>query len=132
MVSTYDPENVNVVVDGFIVTGFADGTFVNVEQEEENYVSYVGAKGEVARSKNANKTGHITLTLKHTSPSNAVLNRLANSKGTFAASVIDQNDSSFTAGGPECWIEKPASIERGKEISEREWVIKVAELEIKE
>jgi hypothetical protein len=131
MVHTYDPIDVNVIVDGTILTGFAEGAFVQVEQEEESYTSYVGAKGEVTRSKNANKMGRITVTLKQSSPSNALLSRLAKSRHTFPVSVVDQNFRA-TAGGTECWVEKPANMEFGKEAGEREWIFIVSELEINE
>lgn len=128
---TYDTEDVNVIVNGTILTGFADGTFVSVEQDEERYTPYVGAKGEVSRAKNANKMGKITITLAQDSPSNSYMSRLSNSKETFPVSVVDQNFGS-TSGGNDCWVEKPSNIEYGKEISEREWVIVVPVLEINE
>ena len=131
MVREYDPMNVNVIADGDIMTGFADGTFVSVEQDEENFSTMVGAKGEVSRAKNANKLGTINLTLKHTSPSNARLNQLARSGRLFPVSVVDLNDGS-SAGGREAWVEKPANKDWGKEETTREWTIKVAQLEVNE
>lgn len=128
-VRTYDPQDVNVVVDGTILTGFAEGTFVSIERSEESYVMYVGSKGEVARSVNANKSGTITITLDQTSPSNAVLRRLANSVATFPISVVDQNTGE-TSGGNNAWVEQPASKEFGNEIGTREWTIVVPELEV--
>lgn len=124
---TYNPKDVSVVVNGTVLTGFAEDSFVTAEKAEDNYTKYVGALGEVARSKNADPTGSITVTLNHTSPSNAVLNALAKSKDTFSAFVIDRNSKQVNAGGGTCWIQKPASIERGAEISEREWTIVVAD-----
>lgn len=128
---TYDPEEVNVIVNGTILTGFADGTFVNVEQDEERYTPYVGAKGEVSRAKNANKMGKITITLSQDSPSNSYMSRLANSSETYPVAVVDQNYGS-TSGGNDSWVEKRSSLEFGKEITEREWVIVVPVLEINE
>lgn len=131
VVRTYDTEDVNVIVNGTILTGFADGTFVNVERDEESFTPYIGAKGEVSRAKNANKMGKITITLAQDSPSNSYLNRLANSSNTFPTSVVDQNFGS-TSGGNDCWIEKPTGTEYGKEISSREWIVVVPFLEINE
>src|SRR5690554_4135171 len=112
--NTYDPQDVNVVVNGTILTGFMDGTFITVERDEESYTTHVGSKGEVTRSRNANKLGRITVTLKQDSPSNSYLNRLANGKDTFAVSVVDQNFNA-SAGGNDAWIERPANLEFGKE-----------------
>ncbi|SKB05112.1 phage structural protein [Sporosarcina newyorkensis] len=130
-VNTYDPLDTNVVVNNTILTGFADGTFINVERDEESYTAHVGAKGEVARARNANKMGKITVTLSQDSPSNSILSKMARGKDTFSVSVVDQNFGS-TSGGNDCWIEKPPNLEFGKEISEREWIIVVPVLEIDE
>jgi len=127
-VNTYDPEDVNVIVNGTILTGFMDGTFVRVEKDEENYTAHVGAKGEVTRSKNANKLGKITVTLKQDSPSNAYLKRLEKSKSTFPVAVIDQNFGE-NRGGNDAWIEKSPNSEYGDEISSREWIFVVPELD---
>ncbi len=125
-VENYDPRLVTVIIDGIFITGFAEGSFVECEKDEENYSTYVGAQGEVSRARNANPIGTITLTTKSTSPSNGYLSGKARSKDMFPVQVIDGNGN-FKAGGNECWIEKPASWEGSDEISEREWVIKVAD-----
>lgn len=127
---TYDPRDVQVIVGGNILTGFADGGFVKCEKQEDNYETHVGAQGEVSRSRNANPLGTITITLQSTSPSNAVLNRLAKSRNTFAARVVDRNTGNVTAGGSECWVQKPADREWGDEVSDVEWVIIVADYDI--
>jgi len=123
----YDPRDVNVIVDGKYLTGFAEGTFVSAEKDEENYTVYVGAKGEVSRARNANPLGTITVTLKNTSPSNAIMNALAKSKDLFGVQVIDANSNTKKAGGSEAWLEKPSNISWGDEIETLEWVIKVAD-----
>ncbi len=131
-IKEYDPRDVSVIVDGHIVTGLGDGTFVQVEKSEENYETYVGAQGEITRARNANPLGQITVTLQNTSPTNAIFNRLAKSKGTFAARVVDRNTGKLTAGGSECWFEKPADREWGEETSEIEWTIIVGDYDITE
>lgn len=126
-----DPMNVNAISDGHVTTGFADGTFIQMEQDEESFTTMVGAKGEVSRTKNANKMGTFTVTLSQTSPSNAHYARLARTGKIHPFYVIDQNDGS-RSGGRECWVEQQASKEWAKEEQSREWTIKVAELEVDE
>ncbi len=126
----YDPRDVSVIVNGNIITGFADGTFVSVEKDEDNFETYVGAQGEVGRSRNANPVGTITVNLQNVSPSNAVLNRLAKGRDTFSAKVVDRNTGNTTAGGSKCWIQKPADREWGDEVSEVEWNIVVGDYDI--
>lgn len=132
---TYDPNDVNVIIGGRAITGFAEGTFVAAERLEDNFTEYVGAKGEVALAESNNKTGEITITLESTSPSIGYLNDLANRKGASAVvpvSIVDLNDSGrITVSGAEARVRKPANYEGGKEISEREFVIFVSELEFR-
>jgi len=128
---TYDPKDVSVVVDGLVAHGFADGTFVSATKEEDSYETYVGAQGEVTRSRNANKIGTITLTLKSTSAFNSELLRLSKKKDTFPARVIDRNTGGVRAGGSRAWVQKPADYEAGDEVQEREWNIVVADFNMK-
>lgn len=132
---TYDPKDVNVVVDGVALTGFAEDTFVSAERTEDNFTEYVGAQGEVAMAESNNRTGEITVTLEGTSPSVEYLNGLANRKGKNAivpVSVVDLNDDSrVVISGAEARVRKPAVYEAGKEIAEREFVLFVSEMELK-
>lgn len=57
MARIYDPEDVNLIVDGTIITGFAEDTFIAVERMEDTFTEYVGVKGEVSMAENANETG---------------------------------------------------------------------------
>ncbi len=129
---TYDPKLVNLVVDGTVITGFAEGTFISAEKTEDNFTEYVGAQGEVTLAENANETGGITITLKNTSPSVAFLNGLANRKGERAivpVSIVDLNNGKATVGGRECRVRKPANYEASDEVSTREFVIFVSKIE---
>lgn len=131
----YDPKDVNVIVGGVALTGFAEDSFVSAERMEDSFTEYVGAKGEVAMAESNNKTGEITVTLEGTSPSVAYLNDLATRKGKNAVvsvSVVDLNDDSkVVISGAEARVRKPAAYEAGKEISEREFVIFVSEMEFR-
>ena len=125
--ATYDPKDVNVVVDGDVVVGFGDGTFVQCEKMQDNFTEHIGAQGEVDVAINADDTGEITITVKQTSPSNSKLNKIANSKKEVPIEVIDLNDQGFKAGGNKAYIRKPAAIERSNEISTREYTFFVAD-----
>ena len=129
---TYDAKQVNVIVAGRFLTGFAEGTFVSCEKDEESFGTHVGAKGEVSRSRNSDPLGTITVNLKADSLSNGFLGSLSTSKDLFAVQVIDSNSGNFKAGGNQCWIEKPAAREFESELSEREWIIKVADYDQRE
>lgn len=130
-VNTYDPLDVNVVVNGTILTGFADGTMIKVEKDEDRYTAKVGTKGEVARARNANEMGKVTVTLSQDSPSNSYLSQLEKGKDTFPVNVVDQNFG-VTSGGNDGWILKNPGVEYGKEVSNREWVFVIPKMKIDE
>lgn len=130
----YDPENVNVFVDNTALTGFTEDSFVQAEHTEDRFTEYIGAKGEVSYAENASKAGEITITLASTSPSIPFLNRLAQSKGENAivpVSIVDLNENRATVSGDRARVRKPATYEAGKEVSEREFVIFVENMEFR-
>lgn len=76
-VLTYDPKKFTLIVGGYIMTGFGPEDFVEVERDEDAYTKKVGVSGEVARVRNLNRAGVITLRLMQSSPSNDALSLLA-------------------------------------------------------
>jgi hypothetical protein len=76
-VKTYNPKLINVVVNGILVTGFADGDFVTVETDADLYTATVGATGEVVRTRNLNRMATVTVVLLADSPTNDLLSALA-------------------------------------------------------
>lgn len=124
-ISTYDPANVQVIIDAVPVSGFADGTFVSVSQDNESFTKKVGADGEVARARMSNRSGTLTLTLMATSVANAALTALHLAETIFSISIIDGGNEVF---GAQCWVEKPPTVDRGTEISDSEWTIAIAQV----
>lgn len=130
----YDPQRVSFSHQGINVTGFADGTFIEVEHSEDAFTMHVGATGDVARVQNRNRTGKITITLMATSPSNDALlakhlDDLQNGDGAGPSMVKD------ASGGTKCqastsWIMKAPKVERAKESGNVVWVIECADLKI--
>lgn len=126
---TYDPKQVNLTLNGVTIVGYADGTFIKVERvDPEIYKLHVGAHGEVARTKNPNKAGKITFTLKGTSPSNAIVDTLKNMTTPIAFAILNKSDRSFAAAAANSWISKDASVEFGMEEQNVEWELTCDEL----
>lgn len=130
---TYDPAQVNLVIGGQLITGFMDGTFIQVSREEDSWLPQVGADGEVARARNANKMGRIVVTLMQTSPSNDVLSAMHNTDVLTGvppgAALITDNLGATVLGGDNAFLLKPADVEFDKTISGRQWTIMVPKLE---
>jgi len=67
-IRTYNAAKVTVIFNGFNITGFADGTFINITQQNDGITTQVGADGELARAVNTDRRCTVTVTLQQTSP----------------------------------------------------------------
>ena len=129
-VRTYDPANVIITIGGVAMSGFSDGTFLEVDRNEPTWNLVVGADGLATRGKTNNFSGTLTLTLKQSSPSNDVLSGfMAIDEATNAGIVpifvkdLSGNSTYFAAQG---WVTQYANSTFGKDISDRQWVISLA------
>jgi len=133
-VRTYDPKSVVVSIGGVPMSGYADGTFLVVDRDEQAFTKVTGADGTSTRVKSNNRSGSMTLTLKQSSPSNDVLSgftaldELSNS-GVVPILIKDLSGNSlyFSATG---WVQKFPSSEFGKEINNREWVLDLVDVDM--
>ncbi len=131
-VASYNPAEVDVIVAGFMLTGFADGTFVDIERDTDTFEDVAGANGEVARVMKNDKRGNITITLMQTSDDNKTLSNLhladeSTGSGVFPVLVKDNSGDSIFSGAV-CWIKKPAKAGYSKGVETREWSIRAAHL----
>ena len=132
-VLTYDPLKVTLVVGTVVIVGFAEGSMVEVERNEDAVAPYVGTQGEVAFAESADKTGTIKITLMQTSPSVSYLNTLAKQKGddaAFPVSIVNMNTNGVSASGTKARVKKIAAEVYDKEVTEREFEIFVADLDL--
>lgn len=126
---TYSPGDVALSIGGNLMSGYADGTFVTVEREVDGMTKVVGADGEVSRTRSANKSGSLTLTLKQTSDSNRILGAYLAADEEDGSGVIDVlcsdnlGNKVFAAEG---WIRKVPNIELSSEQTNREWALDLA------
>jgi hypothetical protein len=127
-VRTYNPQRVTVIVNGFEVTGFADGTFINISMVSDGITTQVGADGEIARAINTDKRCNVVITLQQTSPANDFLSGLYDADvltcGGIAGPIQIQDlcgTTMFSASA--AWVTKPADVEFAKEITNRAWTL---------
>ncbi len=135
--STYDPKDITVSVNGSILSGFSDDV-VTVERAEDQVADVVGADGEVMRTLTNDRRGIVTISLLQTSASNLVLSVLANADEQTGGSVfpilIQDNRSGIPDGVPEAhaaaeaWIQKQPQAVYNKSTSPRVWIIRCADL----
>jgi hypothetical protein len=131
-IHTHDPGRIVITVGPFIVSDYADGTFVKVSRAEDTFKTVVGADGEATRVRSRNKAGAIEITVKRGSPTNDYLSALAISDeeigiGIVPTMVKDLNGTSLHVA-PQSWVKKPAEADYGKELSDCAWTIETGNL----
>lgn len=124
-VKTYDPKMVSIAWGSIIISGYADGTFVNVTRSSEAFTKKRGAGGDVERV-NKNAFDHtVEITLLQTSSTNTALSaalaadQLGN-VGVLPLTIKDLNGQTlFTA--PQAWISQDPALEDGDDTTNRTW-----------
>ncbi len=129
--STYDPKEITVTVNGSILSGFSDDV-VTVERAEDQVADAAGADGEVIRTLTNDRRGNIQISLQQTSSSNLVLSALANADEQTGGSVfpvlIRDNRGNDIHVAAEAWIQKQPQAIYNKSNSPRVWIIRCADL----
>lgn len=132
MVRTYDPKSVAVIFAGKILSGFADGTFILAERNEQAFNLKVGVDGEGTRAKSNNKSGKVTITLMNSSPSNDDLSSFAAadelSNSGVGALLVKDNSGTTVIAAATAWVQKVANAEMAKEANQRVWVLETDNL----
>ncbi len=133
-----DPAQYPISIAGFLVTGFADGTFIEIARDEDTWKDYVGGDGEVCRVRNKNKMGTVTIRLQQSSASNDILSALQSVDdvgGTVAGISVGSGAfqckdllGRMVASSESAWVQKPADIRLGDEHEPREWKIRCSKL----
>jgi hypothetical protein len=133
-VRTFDPKSVIIAIGGVPMSGFADGTFLEVTADTQQFTKVIGADGFVTRVKTNNYGGVMTLTLGQTSPSNDVLSgflaadRVAN-LGVVPILIKDLSGTTilFSATG---WIQQFPDVTFGNTNNNRAWAFDLAEMDV--
>jgi hypothetical protein len=133
-VGSFDPREVQLVVAGQTVTGYADGTFVTVSRANDTWAGASGADGEYARVRTVDLSGTIVVTLLMTSSSNNDFSTLMladekTGKAAFPVTMKDTNGDTVVSGSV-AWFTKPADVGFSKDVETREWTITVAHMEM--
>lgn len=130
----YDPGEVVVVFGAISLSGFAEGSFVEIERSKEAFALKVGADGMVTRIRSRDRSGEIKVKLKQTAPANLLLTAVAVSDeasptgiGILPILVKDLLGNSI-ATAKEAWVKKMPKGEYGTDETEREWVFTCAVL----
>ena len=133
-VKTYDPAQVNLTVGGFLLSGYAPGTFIQLALDVPRFSDDQGVDGEPIRWDNKNPFSRLTVSLSQTSTSNSVLSGLAAADRYTQAAIfpiyLEEGDvfsvpgsvfskSSYIAA--QAWITGQAAIGYGPDPIARVW-----------
>ena len=124
----YDSKQVSVTFGPILITGYADGTFISVEQNEDSFSLLVGADGDACRSKSNNRSARVTLTILQSSPANDLLSALHNedvlspSGDGVQPLMVKDNSGRTICAAERAWIVKPPTTEYAVESGSREWL----------
>ena len=131
----YSGDRVSVIIAGIPITGYADGEFMRIVKDNDDFGDVIGTDGEVARWATGDDRGTATLLLLQTSSSNALLSALSRldksqpgGAGVGNFLVRDQGGSSIYRAD-QCWVLKPPDVSFGREVGSREWPIRLAKIE---
>ena len=128
---TYDPSDVSISVGGIhTVSGYVDGTFVNIVNNTKPVQTQRAMDGTIERLYTRDEGYTITVTLAQTSVSNNILSTIYNvdkvtRMGKVPLIIKDgQGQSIFFAA--DAWISKAPDVSFGKEMQTREWQFETA------
>jgi hypothetical protein len=134
-----DPKKIIMNFGGVTIDGYAEGTYVNIELNEDVATKTHSTDGtQVALMKNQNFSGTVTFTVLQTALCNAGLTKLfldfrsnfgtPGHDFTYQFSMKDSLGTDFAKG--EGWIEKVSKIEESKTVTNREWKIYITDIDL--
>lgn len=133
-VSTFDPKSVVITIGGVPISGYADGTFVEITADNQQFTKVVGADGYTTRVKSNNYGGTLTLTLAQTSPSNDYLSGLlqrdrATNTGVVPLLIKDMSGTTLIFSAT-AWVQQFPDVSFGNEMNNRAWSFDLAEIDL--
>lgn len=132
-VLTYDPKQFSLICGGKIIHGFADGSSIEVERNEQAFNLKVGVDGEGTRAKSNNRSAKITVHLMQSSSSNDDLSAFAaadelSNTGIFPVIAKDGSGRSLFAAVT-AWVMKYPKSDFAREAGERVWVLETNDMD---
>lgn len=135
-VQTYDASENSLSISAISIdSGFADGEFVSIEPQTEDFTDKIGTDGSVARSKSNDQRATIKVKLLQTSDGNTRLTALRtlalngpNGADVGAFALRDRTTGVLLAYAAQAWVMKPPTLSRGREVVEYEWTLRAAKM----
>ena len=124
---TFDPAQVSVIIGGVEMSGFSDGTFVEVSVNGKDWEILSGADGDIVRAKKQNRISTLSLTLLQSSHCNDILSAWrvidkSTLSGAVAAQIKDKTGSTIISADYS-FIMQPPAVTFSDGIEKRTWTI---------
>jgi hypothetical protein len=124
---SFDPAQISVIIGGVEMSGFSDGTFVEVSVDGNDWEIISGADGDIVRAKKQNRVSTLSLTLLQSSPCNDILSAWrvldkATMSGAVAAQIKDRSGSTLI-NADYSFIMQPATVTFSDGVETRTWNI---------
>jgi len=125
----YSFDNVQLVVAGLWITGFAEGDdAIMIEPNVDVNSNVFGAGGDATNIESTNRGGVMTVKLLQTSPSNAVFSGLlakqrAGGGADFPVALTDLSNPGELVASAHCTLQRWPSIAYGEGHNSRDWGI---------
>lgn len=129
MYQQYSPKDVVCSWNGIAIEGFAPDSFLRLQRTSPLVTPVVGAGGQVALTRNADKTGTIEIELMQTSLSNQMLSAIQAKQDDMELEedissnfVIYDPSGSVLATGINAWLQELPQIELGSDQNSKTWI----------
>lgn len=129
MYQQYSPKDVVCSWNGIAIEGFAPDSFLRLQRTSPLVTPVVGAGGQVALTRNADKTGTIEIELMQTSLSNQMLSVIQAKQDNMELEedissnfVIYDPSGSVLATGINAWLQELPQIELGRDQNSKTWI----------
>lgn len=129
MYQQYSPKDVVCSWNGIAIEGFAPDSFLRLQRTSPLVTPVVGAGGQVALTRNADKTGTIEIELMQTSLSNQMLSAIQAKQDNMELEedissnfVIYDPSGSVLATGVNAWLQELPQIELGRDQNSKTWI----------
>ncbi|WMU95500.1 hypothetical protein [Escherichia phage pEC-M719-6WT.1] len=129
MYQQYSPKDVVCSWNGIAIEGFAPDSFLRLQRTSPLVTPVVGAGGQVALTRNADKTGTIEIELMQTSLSNQILSAIQAKQDDMELEadissnfVIYDPSGSVMATGINAWLQELPQVELGRDQNSKTWI----------
>lgn len=136
MYQQYSPKDVVCSWNGIAIEGFAPDSFLRLQRTSPLVTPVVGAGGQVALTRNADKTGTIEIELMQTSLSNQMLSAIQAKQDNMELEedissnfVIYDPSGSVLATGINAWLQELPQVELGRDQNSKTWIFGCEKLE---